>query len=73
MMYWLTLMKMSEVKRVAKKLSLKRMTMTFGKAESHMLQKSIVKKGHVEMMKRLGYIEDTNMIRLGREDTTPQP
>ncbi|KAL5683052.1 hypothetical protein ACJX0J_009437, partial [Zea mays] len=26
-----------------------------------------------EMMKRLGYIEDTNMIRLGREDTTPQP
>lgn len=64
-------MKMSEVKRVAKRLSLNRMTMTFDKAESHMPQKSIVKKEHVEMMKRLGYIEDTDMIRLGREDTTP--
>lgn len=38
-----------------------------------MLQKSSIKKGHIEVMKRLDYIDSTDMIRLGEEHAIPQP
>jgi hypothetical protein len=36
-------------------------------------EKSIIKKGHVEVMKKLGYLGDSEIIRLDKEDTIPQP
>jgi hypothetical protein len=35
--------------------------------------KSTIKKGHVQVTKRLDYIEDTDIIRLGEEDIMPPP
>lgn len=35
--------------------------------------KSTINKGYVEVMKRLDYIEDTNIIRLREEDIVPPP
>lgn len=35
--------------------------------------KSTMKKEHIEVMKRLEYISDSDMIRLKGEDTTPLP
>jgi hypothetical protein len=32
-----------------------------------------MKKEHIEVMKRLEYISDSDMIRLKGEDTTPLP
>jgi hypothetical protein len=36
-------------------------------------EKSTINKGYVEVMKRLDYIEDTNIIRLREEDIVPLP
>jgi hypothetical protein len=35
--------------------------------------KSMIKKGHVEVTKRIGYFGDSEIIRLGEEDIVPQP
>jgi hypothetical protein len=31
----------------------------------------MIKKGHVEVMKRLNYIDNTDMVRLEEEDIVP--
>jgi hypothetical protein len=36
-------------------------------------EKSMTKKGHVEVMKKYGYFGVSEIIRLGEEDTVPQP
>lgn len=36
-------------------------------------RKSMINKGHVEVMKKLGYFRYTEIIRLDEEDTVPHP
>lgn len=68
---WSTSQKWS-LARIARNLSLK-MTMMFSHQNRAMCSSKNRKKVHVEVMKRQDYIGSTNMIRLGVEDTIPQP
>jgi hypothetical protein len=49
------------------------MTFVSSKASYVEMGKSIVRPDHMTILKKLGYVEDENMIRFAREETTPKP